>query len=1281
MQLGFELGFGALLFALYWYLLAKLVDAILDGPRLKPRHWLLIGLFNLAVVSSVFFLLGSLLLTYFAMMLLMLLEFTFFYRDSFSGATLCTLACSLHVLSIFMLVLTCSATFHALPPLALISNPNSLLMIFILVFFILDAAILAVLKCVPLPMVKLINQHKEQQWFIISWMLVNALFLLYTARTLYNESFTSQQLGTQIITALVSLTSLYIVLFFSIKTSSILGYRDKNLELEQTIQREQQYRNSMLRDALASYEINVTQDTMLRGFESHHDALGDMIYCYTEMLAFMSRRLIYSEDVADFMRTHGRSNILRLFDLGESEIVSEYRRLLDSGAYIWVRSIVNLVQDLESGDTKAFIYIKNIDTEKRTQLELQHKAERDPLTGLYNKSMTGKLVDEHLIFSQSNADSALFMIDVDNFKDINDHLGHLYGDAVLCELADKLMGIFRSNDIVGRIGGDEYIVFLKDGATEQSVADKANEIQNAFHSTYQGASGEKYTISSSIGIAFYPRDGESFRMLYSHADVALYAAKGAGKDGYQFYDGSSFLGYESQRTEIQSVGNVSQKGFRKNRIEYVFKMLYESETPVAAIRAVLELVARHFSFERGYIFETSSDGKTTNNTFEWCAEGVTPEIANLQNLPLASVATANASFHVNGTFVLKSLDDISPFERGVLEPQGIKSMFQFGIFDKSRLLGFIGFDNCRTEEVPSDSEIDEMKTICNILATFFVKQYIDEVAAKDLLVRQDVMNQLSNYIYVINIETFELLFMNKKVQQLLAESTNGARCYQFFRGESAQCADCPLHSLARGQGDRAVSEIYNEKLGLWMETAASFLRWTDGSLACLVNCTDISHQKEEHLRHIKQLENLAYVDVLTGSRSYHKFKEDARRILEKQPDSLHLLVKLDIDNFKLINQMYGFERGDEVLCALARTLEACARNQNEIFARVGNDEFIALFEIANKAEADHLFEGFLARFQTFVGDDFVFKCHFPHGRYLMTPKDIQELDLKSMFEKVNIAHKVAKLNKARSFVYYDEDMTREALRAKEVENKMGRALEQNEFIIYLQPKYHLKGETIGGAEALTRWQNTNEDLFFPSAFISIFERNGFIIKLDFYVFEQVCSILRTWIDAGLEPIPISVNFSRLHLENPDFVKDLCEIVDRIGVDRSLLEIEITETVIYDHIETLEVLLGELHTSGFTMSMDDFGSGYSSLGFLKSLAVDVIKMDRSFFANQRDEARTRTVVGSMIQMAAGLGIRIVAEGVEEKTHIDFLRELGCDMVQGYYYAKPMPVDEFTKLLAR
>lgn len=803
-----------------------------------------------------------------------------------------------------------------------------------------------------------------------------------------------------------------------------MGYKEKNRELEQVLIQEQRFRNSITKDAIATYEVNVTKNLILGGFEERLDELGDSALDYSEMIAYMADKLVYLEDVEEFKKYANSENLCKLFDTGKSETSIDYRRLIENEKYVWVSGAVNLVRNENSADLIAFFCIKNIDEQKRHQLDLEYKAQRDMLTGLYNKEITGSLINEHLTSNNNVTNAMLFMIDVDNFKAINDNLGHVFGDAVLCELADKLRKIFHEDDIVGRIGGDEFIAYMKD-CDSIDIADRlAAEILKQFEITYDGLRGGGYTISGSVGISMFPCDGSSFEELFKTADAALYKAKRKGKNTYEVYDGSGFVGYQSNRTEINDDRDVPQINFRQNRVEYVFKMLYQSDNSSEAIRSVLELVTRHFSFERGYIFETSNDGTTTSNSFEWCAPGITPQIDTLQQVPIEAVATANSHFYESGTFILKSLDELQPNERKVLEPQGIKSMFQFGIFDKRRLLGFIGFNNCMNEEIPSNSEIDEIAIICNILATFFVKQRIDEVTSMDIKSRIEVMEHLDSYIYVVDMESFEVLFMNEKTKEILYDNTGQkAVCYSFFRGQEHQCDDCPMRQMNGDSSQHIMCDLYNDKLNIWTQTRASTLRWMDGRNACLIKCTDITKQKSLQLLQINELEQLAYKDEITGGRTFNKFKEDARMILKEEVELLHLLVKIDIKDFKIMNQMDGFEKGDEILYCIGRAIEETLRTPKEIYSRTHNDEFVMMFTIQDANEITETYENFLQTANTLLVKNGLSDVFFYYGHYIVQPKEINHKDIMDMLGKLNIAHKTAKLNKTAFYTSDDTDFS------------------------------------------------------------------------------------------------------------------------------------------------------------------------------------------------------------------------------------------------------------------
>lgn len=419
-----------------------------------------------------------------------------------------------------------------------------------------------------------------------------------------------------------------------------------------------------------------------------------------------------------------------------------------------------------------------------------------------------------------------------------------------------------------------------------------------------------------------------------------------------------------------------------------------------------------------------------------------------------------------------------------------------------------------------------------------------------------------------------------------------------------------------------------------------------------------------------ELVQQAYYDEVTGARNQSKFFIDAHEMLQANPDIPYAVIKLDIDRFKLLNDIYGFATGDKILKATARALEEICDAQYDVFARINADDFVLLISQKSKEKE----ERFFTLIERYIGEIISEKVSLCQGWYEAEPG---EQDVQAMFERANFAHRLAKRTDQTACAY-DSASRALALEQKHIEAHADAALAGEEFLLYLQPKYQLDNETVVSAEALVRW-SINGELLSPARFIPIFEKNGFITKLDIYMFRKACQLQRSWMDNGITPMPISVNFSRLHINNPHFVQELSDIADSYGIPHTLLEVEITETVISDNIDTLQSVLDALHGNGFTLSMDDFGTGYSSLGLLKSIPVDVLKMDKTFFDDSIDSARARIVISSVIRMAKQLGICTVAEGVETIANVELLRALGCDIVQGYYFGRPMPAAQFTDLI--
>lgn len=431
---------------------------------------------------------------------------------------------------------------------------------------------------------------------------------------------------------------------------------------------------------------------------------------------------------------------------------------------------------------------------------------------------------------------------------------------------------------------------------------------------------------------------------------------------------------------------------------------------------------------------------------------------------------------------------------------------------------------------------------------------------------------------------------------------------------------------------------------------------------------------------MQRLKRIAYFDELIGFPNYNSFVEKSVKTLAENPQKQFVFIILDVDEFKLINERLGFYTGDQVLKNIALAIAGNFSEPDEIFARISVDQYIIMVHYKDAEHLKNSRVGFERRFRELMGEDFNYYITFPTGRYITDPG---ETSFKQIYEKVNYAHHKAKQLSEKSGIYeffYDNEEKAKALRKNDIENRMHAAITQKEFQVFLQPKYELKQETVVGAEALVRWQKADGTMVFPNEFIPIFEQNGFIVKLDLYMLESVCSIIRGWLDGGQPVVPISVNFSRLHLLDPDFIQKLVSITDQYQVPHRYIEIELTESIIFENEDLILEVLQQAHAFGFQLSMDDFGTGYSSLGLLKNLPVDSIKIDRSFFINNKYDERARNVIQVIMLMAHRLHARTVAEGVEDAELIDFLREVGCDIVQGYYYAKPMPLEEFNEKIA-
>ncbi|MEG1537337.1 MAG: GGDEF domain-containing protein, partial [Clostridiales bacterium] len=429
------------------------------------------------------------------------------------------------------------------------------------------------------------------------------------------------------------------------------------------------------------------------------------------------------------------------------------------------------------------------------------------------------------------------------------------------------------------------------------------------------------------------------------------------------------------------------------------------------------------------------------------------------------------------------------------------------------------------------------------------------------------------------------------------------------------------------------------------------------------------------------LEQIAYVDPITGGNTIQKFYEDAKNCLEKPIGKVsYCLIYMNIDKFKLLNEQFGRRMCDELLCAINFGVSAHL-TADECIGRQFADNFCMLVRYEGETALVQRFNLWKKECMHFIADKE--SVWIPHtAEFGVFIVDNVDIPLAHMIDraKISLSEVGCKLNNKMRYAIYDENARRALLREKQLEDKMENALATRQFEVYLQPKYHTQTERIGGAEALVRWKDPQEGMLYPDEFIPLFEKNGFVAQIDLFVFEEVCRLLENWGKKGLPLLKISVNCSRIHLKLPNFLDKYRSIVEKYQLPLNMLEIEFTESAVFEDSETLSNVIREIHSIGFGCSMDDFGSGYSSLNLIREIPVDTLKLDKIFFRiGGADIERTESVVGSIISMAGALHMCTIAEGVEDRKQVDMLKKLKCDYIQGYYFAKPMAIADFEKLV--
>jgi diguanylate cyclase (GGDEF)-like protein len=410
-------------------------------------------------------------------------------------------------------------------------------------------------------------------------------------------------------------------------------------------------------------------------------------------------------------------------------------------------------------------------------------------------------------------------------------------------------------------------------------------------------------------------------------------------------------------------------------------------------------------------------------------------------------------------------------------------------------------------------------------------------------------------------------------------------------------------------------------------------------------------------------------DTLTGLLNKEQFYIETVKLIKENRDVKYCLVCSNIKDFKFVNELFGIEKGNEILKKQAEYMKNFI-GEDSLAARLHADRF-AMCMPRIRFDEDLINEAITGIQEAFKNSSF--HMHIFVGVY-----DIHDVEerVSIMCDKANLASETIKNEYKSSVAYYTEHLLEKSIEERKIIGEFDRALDNEEFVMFLQPQVDVSGKPFG-SEALVRWQHPDKGLLAPGVFIDVLEKTGFVYRLDRYMWDKAVKQLAEWKKRGINDYHISVNISTKDFYLIDVYETFVGLVEKYDIDPKLLKLEITETALMSDFNKNMVIIKRLQKYGFDIEIDDFGSGYSSLNMLKDISADVLKIDMGFLRASENEVKGQDILESIIGLANKLGMRVITEGVEKKTQVDMLYDMGCKMFQGYYFSKPIPVDEFEK----